>query len=840
MKKIAGYLKKHWLKILIVLLPILDIATFFFMNSKIGSIITLSRFLILPILYIYSFLITKNRKAHYLFSLIIFTYCIFHIVACSIEGYINIIEDIENLLRILYMPILMFSFIVIFKNNKEYEGSITKGILIAYLITIISIVLSELTGTANYTYDAKEKIGIIGWFYSKNSQSLILVILAFISGVYSLKSKWYYLLSITIFLALYFNATKTAYLALLAYIIFCLFYTIFELKNIKKIIYSIILLICAVCFYKSSPTYINIQKYVSIQSTNNINNNIINNNNGVTNNKDNIGNIIGNNSAENKDKLKEYEKLYRKYMLGIVIDNYGIEKVAEQYNYTKDAFILSNTRLKKKIYANLIYESENEISHLFGFEFTKINKIKDKNGNVETLDLENDITALYYYIGYVGVVLYFSYIVYYILKIIKIILKNKKYILKSKYMVWPFLIMMLLVGSEFSGALLRRPSANIYLSIILATAITKFESIINENEIEKEKKNDLKKIAIFVDNLKVGGIQKSIINLLNNINTTKYEIDLYLFEKDMFYELPKNINIIYLNKPIFIYKFIPFNIVKRILKVKVKNKKYNIAIDFDSYQMHTAVGALSCQASKTAIWIHNDIPIKIKEEPKYRVLHFFFKNKYKYFDIFCAVSLGALQSFKKIENHNNKEYIVIPNYIDTKEIKNKLKESVDVIKNKKDINIVTVGRLCHQKGIDIMLNNIKCIIDKRKDMHLYIIGDGPEKENLEDLVKKLKIKEYVTFLGNQNNPFKYLKEMDIFYLSSRYEGQGMVILEAMSVGLDIVIPKHLEKYCPPIIGKNDVVEYIINYKKKNNKKFDDLKEYNKNIINLIENLFESN
>ena len=55
----------------------------------------------------------------------------------------------------------------------------------------------------------------------------------------------------------------------------------------------------------------------------------------------------------------------------------------------------------------------------------------------------------------------------------------------------------------------------------------------------------------------------------------------------------------------------------------VLNKEYDLAIDFDSYQMHTAIGALKCKSKKKAIWIHNDIQIKIKEEFKYRILHFF-------------------------------------------------------------------------------------------------------------------------------------------------------------------------------------------------------------------------
>lgn len=348
----------------------------------------------------------------------------------------------------------------------------------------------------------------------------------------------------------------------------------------------------------------------------------------------------------------------------------------------------------------------------------------------------------------------------------------------------------------------------------------------------------MKEIAIFTDNLNVGGIQKSVVNLLNNIDYQKYNVDLYLFDNKLFYNVPKKANVIYLKRPSKLFKFVPYRIVKKIYKPMLKNKQYDIAIDFDSYQMHTAIGAVKSNSRKKAIWIHNDIPIKLKEEPKYRILHFFFKTKYKDFDSFCAVSKGALDSFKMIHNNPHKKYYVIPNYIDTNEIKDKLTEKAELTISKDILNIVTVGRLCHQKGIDIMLDNIKKVTKVRQDIHLYIIGDGPLRNDLNNQVNKNNLNNYVTFLGNQKNPFKYLEQMDLFYLSSRYEGQGMVILEAMAVGLDILIPNHLEKYCPDVKGVKDTTDFLINYKKKTSKKkFNDLREYNQKITNELERLF---
>lgn len=346
----------------------------------------------------------------------------------------------------------------------------------------------------------------------------------------------------------------------------------------------------------------------------------------------------------------------------------------------------------------------------------------------------------------------------------------------------------------------------------------------------------MKKIAIFTDNLKVGGIQKSVKNLTERLGN-KYEIDLYLFDEDNFYELPKNINVIYNKKPSKIIKFIPFEIAKRILKIDVLKKEYDLSIDFDSYQMHTAVGALSCNSKKKVIWIHNDIVIKLKEEIKYKILYFFFKKKYDYFDAYCAVSKGALDSFMSLKYDDNKEYAVIPNYIDTEEIKSLINEPCDLVVDSHKVNIVSVGRLCHQKGYDLMIQEIAQLKKLREDFHLYIIGDGPLKDYYKEMVAENELSDYITFLGNQKNPFKFLNKMDLFYLSSRYEGQGMVILEAQACGLDTLIPSRLEKYCSNVKGVDNTLEFLKNYqKKKTEKKLEDLKDYNDKITEKLNNL----
>lgn len=346
----------------------------------------------------------------------------------------------------------------------------------------------------------------------------------------------------------------------------------------------------------------------------------------------------------------------------------------------------------------------------------------------------------------------------------------------------------------------------------------------------------MKNVAIFQKDLKMGGIQKSLLNLLKKMD--KYNVDLYLFDKNNFFktEIPSNINIIYLKPFSKICKLIPFNIIKKIKKINIK-KEYDIAIDFNGYSNECAIGALNTKSKRTVIWCHNDIIIKYKNEWKYRILFNNFKNKYKYFDKIVNVSEGAMYSFIDKTKIDSEKVIYIPNYIDTEEIVNKSLENIELELKSDTYNLISVGRICKQKGFDILINYMENIIEKNKNINLYIIGDGPDKEKIQKIINKKNLQNYIFLLGGKTNPYKYMNKMDGFILTSRYEGQGIVALEALTIGLDIFVTKNLQKYLPEIEVTDNIVEAVLQAKKKE-KNTNNLDEYNNKINIKISNLIE--
>lgn len=350
----------------------------------------------------------------------------------------------------------------------------------------------------------------------------------------------------------------------------------------------------------------------------------------------------------------------------------------------------------------------------------------------------------------------------------------------------------------------------------------------------------MKQIAFFQTDLRVGGVQKSLVNILNDIDFTKCCVDVYLFDEQCFFDLPahENLHIKYLPSPPGFFRLIYFGLARALLKDVTGGKPYDVAVDFNSYQNECAAGVINANAKKRVMWIHNDVEIKRHNEPKYRVLWHFFKGKLKYYDEFVAVSPGIVDGFRRVSGIWDKPITPIPNHIDTGEIFRKAKLEVDFSVDSSKLNLCSVGRLCHQKGYDLLMGYLAEVRKIRTDFHFYLIGDGPDRAALEAQIKSLGLGDCVTLLGNQANPFCYMDKMDGFVLTSRYEGQGMVIWEAKTLGLPLYISKNLEPYNPGVAGCEDIVQALAAAKKPEQKVYDDLADYNGEITRLADAVLE--
>ena len=351
-----------------------------------------------------------------------------------------------------------------------------------------------------------------------------------------------------------------------------------------------------------------------------------------------------------------------------------------------------------------------------------------------------------------------------------------------------------------------------------------------------------KRIAFFQEDLGPGGIQKSLFNLLRNLDYERVEASLFLFEEGCFFEgsLPKELTVRVLPKPPRICSFLPFDTARKLWKQDwLQYGEFDLAADFNSYQFSCATGALGVQAKTRVMWIHNNVEIKLQNEWKYRVIWHFFQGKLRHFDGFVPCSRALREPFQRMSGRTDAEYTVIQNYIDVSEILKKKTETVKGLQvDRGAMNFVALGRLCHQKGYDIMIDLFARACRERKDLRLYIIGDGPDRAALEKLAEEA-APGRIIFLGAQSNPYAIMAEMDAFLSTSRYEGQPLNIEEARVIGLPLYCTANLEPYSEGLKGYEEeaLVEALKNAVKQD-KQPDLLTEYNRRILEGIYRLAE--
>jgi glycosyltransferase involved in cell wall biosynthesis len=181
--------------------------------------------------------------------------------------------------------------------------------------------------------------------------------------------------------------------------------------------------------------------------------------------------------------------------------------------------------------------------------------------------------------------------------------------------------------------------------------------------------------------------------------------------------------------------------------------------------------------------------------------------------------------------------------IDTKFI-----DSVKLTKKKKDTAIF-VGRLVKQKGVYDLIKIIKKIVRLRKNFKLYIVGGGPEKENLLTEIRKQKLKDHIFLLGylSKNDLFKKMKESEYFFFPSYEEGFGIVIAEALYCKNKVICfkldhyPEFFKEF-PEYARLGDINDFVdkIGTRKdlKSQKRFIGKYEIKKRIAFDVESIFE--
>lgn len=145
---------------------------------------------------------------------------------------------------------------------------------------------------------------------------------------------------------------------------------------------------------------------------------------------------------------------------------------------------------------------------------------------------------------------------------------------------------------------------------------------------------------------------------------------------------------------------------------------------------------------------------------------------------------------------NNKNYTFFSNLIDYNKVlnvdKNKVEEFKDEYNLKDKIVIGHVGTLKQSKNQKFLIEITNYLVKENKDIRLLLVGDGSMRHDLEEIVKKYNLQEYVVFTGIREDVEVALHSMNIFAFPSIYEGLGLVLLEAQSAGLPCLVSEAIQ------------------------------------------------
>lgn len=321
-----------------------------------------------------------------------------------------------------------------------------------------------------------------------------------------------------------------------------------------------------------------------------------------------------------------------------------------------------------------------------------------------------------------------------------------------------------------------------------------------------------KKVVFRSGSLRMGGLERILIEVLQNIDRKKYEVYLFIeddcgkeniFEKD----IPKDIKYFFLKGEEVIrkteyhkerkknmYHKIMYNylmrkeesiVLEKTVELLKKIGDVDLLIDFD-WGATRYIEKLPVK--KSVVWIHNSIP-KLKKKPG--KIKRFGKRLEKYNKI-IAICDEMKEEIENLYGNLKGKVERIYNPFDFDRIE-KLAESEEnlTLEQKKLLleknYVVAVSRLdTVQKDYDTLIKAFKILKEKNIEEKLYIVGDGSNRKEIEEMIRENNLEDRIKLVGLTKNPYIWMKNSDFFVHSSKYEGLPTVLIEGMICGKAIV------------------------------------------------------
>lgn len=353
----------------------------------------------------------------------------------------------------------------------------------------------------------------------------------------------------------------------------------------------------------------------------------------------------------------------------------------------------------------------------------------------------------------------------------------------------------------------------------------------------------MQKVLIVNNNLDMGGIQKSLVNLLKGVNDDN-EYTLLLFSETgaLLKDISNDIKVI---TPNTIYQLLglsreqlkkkPFYYFLKVLLVyicKIVGKRNAIKLmglfqrkinGYDTVISYSHLTSVSSFSNGCAEFVLD----KTEAKNKICFLHCDYENSgtcsdtnsktYSEFDKIACCSESVRERFLKCSSLDPQKVFVQRNFFDADIYKSAVQNPVSY--DEEYINLLIVARLSFEKGIDKALSALAD--SQRQDIIIHIVGDGPEKSNLIQIVHDRRLTNNVVFHGEQNNPYRFMINADYLLVPSRHEAAPIVFDEAKVLGLSVISTNTTSAYemlDDRLLISNDLQDILTRIQKNKEKK----------------------
>ena len=331
-----------------------------------------------------------------------------------------------------------------------------------------------------------------------------------------------------------------------------------------------------------------------------------------------------------------------------------------------------------------------------------------------------------------------------------------------------------------------------------------------------------KRVFISMHYLELGGAEISLIGLLQALDYSKYEVDLFIHrhQGELMQFIPKEVNLLPENPA---YASIESPIIETLhkgqlgvawgrLKAKWRAKKYipkaplkpqysifqYIAQEVEPYlpsldkygEYDLAISFLQphnyvlskVKAKKKACWIHTDYT-KVEFDAAAEL------PVWSTYDHIVSISPDVTCSFLQVFPSLKDKIVLIENILSLEFVRTRANEmdvSSEMPKRDRTVNVLSVGRFTDAKNYDNVPDICRRIREKGIDLYWYIIGYGNE-ELIRKKIQESGMEDHVIILGKRINPYPYIKACDIYAQPSRYEGKSVTVREAQMLYKPVVV-----------------------------------------------------